>query len=495
MNTDSTSSQRFVDAPLPPEVHRRMVKFADEQDVPLPAVLLAAWQVFLRQLTGRAGLAIVMLVSGGSVGAVDNELQLVTDETAFEEHKKFGHYVKSLWSGHHYALHFEEPLAPARSAGDPSPSPTPFGFVYGGKGVPAPGTGMTLECDETGTTLGTTIRYDLQVFSPVAAEQILHRYHRILRDGMEHPDIGVNVLGILEKEEQGSGIDPEHGPAAVIEDRTGAPGWKSLLPIQPRGTNPPLFCACGGGGNLLSLESLARHLGNDQPLFGLQSQGLNGSARYATVEDLAAHYLKDIREFQLEGPYLLEGMSFGGLVALEMAQQLTRQGKKVALLALLDTAPKGFQKTFGVESARRKAEWSLSEFLALERHEKRVFVQRRIGEYGRKLFDFPADPLTETSYVDGTKNEQAIPSIREANRRASERYVSRPYHDRVTIFLARQSFVTATHRFRMGWNLLAPDALEMHVVPGTHISMFEEPHVRTLAKEINECIRRALLRS
>jgi len=85
--------------------------------------------------------------------------------------------------------------------------------------------------------------------------------------------------------------------------------------------------------------------------------------------------------------------------------------------------------------------------------------------------------------------------VTEANLTASMNYHPQPYHGRLTIFWARQSFVTSTHRFRMGWNILAPDALELHVVPGTHISMFEEPNVQVLAREMNDCIGRALQKS
>jgi oxalate---CoA ligase len=272
-------------------------------------------------------------------------------------------------------------------------------------------------------------------------------------------------------------------------------GWRSpqssLVPIQPAGSNPPLYCAHGGGGNVLSFEALARHLGKDQPLYGLQSYGLDGGTPFTRVEDMANQYLRDILTFQQEGPYFLEGMSFGGLVALEMAHELTHRGKQVALLALLDTYPKGVQKTLRRESLGRKIELRLSEFLALERHDKQLFLRNRTDEMlgGLRTRFRRASPSAIRKEESNTA--RIVRTVREANLIASLKYEPQPYRGPVTIFWARESFVNSTHRFRAGWSILASNHLEMIVVPGTHITMFEEPNVQVLAREMNLCIQRA----
>ena len=272
-------------------------------------------------------------------------------------------------------------------------------------------------------------------------------------------------------------------------------GWRvprsSLVPIQPAGSKPPLFCAHGGGGNVLSFEALGRHLGTDQPLYGLQSFGLDGGTPYRCVEDMAEHYLRDILAFQQEGPYFLEGMSFGGLVALEMAHELTRRGKQVAFLALLDTYPKGIQKSLKRESVVRRIELRLSEFLALKRDDKQLFLRNRRDELLkglRRRFRRATPPVLRTEESDTAR---IIRTVYEANLIASLNYNPKPYHGPVTLFWARESFVNSTHRFRSGWNILAPESLEMIAVSGTHITMFDEPNVQVLAREINRCIQRA----
>lgn len=113
-----------------------------------------------------------------------------------------------------------------------------------------------------------------------------------------------------------------------------------LLPLQPKGTRPPLFCIHPGGGLSWSYIGLSRHLGADQPVYGLQDRGFDGTAPLAeTIDAMASDYIEHIRRIQPNGPYHLLGWSFGGYVAHSMATQLEQQGESVALLALLDSDP------------------------------------------------------------------------------------------------------------------------------------------------------------
>ena len=114
----------------------------------------------------------------------------------------------------------------------------------------------------------------------------------------------------------------------------------SLVPLQPQGTWLPLFCVHAIGGNVLSLRDLAQHLGPEQPFYALQSQGLNGQEKLPTsVAETAAYYIQEISTIQPNGPYFLAGQSSGGVIAFEIACQLSQAGHKVALLALIDTYP------------------------------------------------------------------------------------------------------------------------------------------------------------
>ncbi|OAD20369.1 thioesterase, partial [Candidatus Thiomargarita nelsonii] len=126
----------------------------------------------------------------------------------------------------------------------------------------------------------------------------------------------------------------------IIRQKGWSAPWSSLVPIQADGSKPPFFCVPAAASTALSFEKLARHLGTDQPVYGLQPLGFEeGQVPHNRVEDMAAYYLKEIRALQPEGPYYLGGMCFGAFVVFEMAQQLLAQGCTVALLALFDPGP------------------------------------------------------------------------------------------------------------------------------------------------------------
>ncbi|WP_338861828.1 non-ribosomal peptide synthase/polyketide synthase (plasmid) [Mycetohabitans rhizoxinica] len=113
-----------------------------------------------------------------------------------------------------------------------------------------------------------------------------------------------------------------------------------LLPLKPTGSRPALFCIHPGFGLSWSYMGLSSYLHPDQPLYGLQARGLDGTSPLAsTLDEMVSDYLEHMRRVQPKGPYCLLGWSFGGNVAHSMAVRLEHQGEKVALLALLDSTP------------------------------------------------------------------------------------------------------------------------------------------------------------
>jgi len=113
------------------------------------------------------------------------------------------------------------------------------------------------------------------------------------------------------------------------------PNWSSLVEIRSGGSKPPLFLVHGAEGNVLLYRELVKYLESEQPVFGLQSRGLDGKAElFERLEDMAAHYVAEIESLQSVGPYFLGGYCLGGTIALEMARQLRAKGEEVALVAM-----------------------------------------------------------------------------------------------------------------------------------------------------------------
>ncbi|MGW1765529.1 amino acid adenylation domain-containing protein [Streptomyces sp. NPDC002073] len=102
----------------------------------------------------------------------------------------------------------------------------------------------------------------------------------------------------------------------------------------------PLFCVHPGAGIGWVYAALLDRLGPDQPVHALQAPTLRpGEASPASVAELAAGYVRLVREVRPAGPYRLLGWSFGAVVAHAMAVELQAQGEEVELLALLDGYP------------------------------------------------------------------------------------------------------------------------------------------------------------
>ena len=97
--------------------------------------------------------------------------------------------------------------------------------------------------------------------------------------------------------------------ARLLESGESKSRWTSLVPIQPAGSQPPIFCVHGGGGTILHLAPLARALGEDQPFYGLQSRGLYGGVvPPSSVEDMATHYMSEMRQVHPGGPVAARGL-------------------------------------------------------------------------------------------------------------------------------------------------------------------------------------------
>jgi len=263
----------------------------------------------------------------------------------------------------------------------------------------------------------------------------------------------------------------------------------SLVPIQPHGLKPPVFCVHVLGKGLKFYLPLAHHFALEQPFYGLAAQMLG--KKYAPpnrVEDLAAHYIKEMRIIQPEGPYFLAGLSIGGLVAFEIAQQLVAQGQQVALLALLDTyAPDALQQL----SARQQISAHWNKFLQLgptyilEKTIKRLNdkLNHSLKTIGCKFYLSIGQPLPN--------NLQDF-TFEQENQEAASNYVPQAYSGQVTLFQATDEIVGVGSYLDplLGWGELAVGGLKIHEVPSTHLGMLQEPHVQVLAEKLKACIER-----
>jgi pimeloyl-ACP methyl ester carboxylesterase len=134
--------------------------------------------------------------------------------------------------------------------------------------------------------------------------------------------------------------------AAILAQPT-TPRFLPLVPLKA-GAGLPIFIAQGVGGNVLDFFPLARHMRTKHPIYGMQARGIDGMDEpFDRVEDMAQFFLDAIKELQPNGPYVLVGFSFGGLVTLEMARRLAEASEEVALMAMVESYPPPNYMPFG----------------------------------------------------------------------------------------------------------------------------------------------------
>jgi acyl-CoA synthetase (AMP-forming)/AMP-acid ligase II/thioesterase domain-containing protein len=275
--------------------------------------------------------------------------------------------------------------------------------------------------------------------------------------------------------------------------------WSPLVAIQSNGSKPPFFFVHAIGGNVLNYRSLSRYLGPDQPFYGLQSQGLDGKqAPHTRVEDMAALYIQELRILQSEGPYFLGGGSSGGIVAFEMAQQLHAQGQKVALLVLFDAyflSDLRYQPHPALFRSKiyrwiQKVDLHLGNLLLRTPKDQLSYILGMVGRIktgvGRKLQEIIYKGYSHSE----ASLSRALQMVLKANRQALCSYVPQVYSGRITLFLCSEAPERSFYDSRLGWNDMAGEGLEVHVIPGNHETLFSEPHVRGLAEKLQVCLQK-----
>ncbi len=252
----------------------------------------------------------------------------------------------------------------------------------------------------------------------------------------------------------------------------------SPLVVMQRGAAPrtPFFCVHGLFGNVLCFRELARAMGDDQPFVALQAQALDpAQVPLTTVEEMASYYLTHVRAMQPRGPYCLGGYSFGGMVAFEMAQQLTAAGERVALLALIDAS--------SAEAHRGVVPFYYTTYV---RARGGAFALDRLVSDGRltrnpkpwKLRELPDDALLQYRVVEL------------ATTAATRAYRPRPYPNGADLIRATGQDSRLAYEPQAGWGRIV-EGLRIHDVPGDHVTLLSPPWVNAVGERLRACVDRA----
>jgi thioesterase domain-containing protein len=279
--------------------------------------------------------------------------------------------------------------------------------------------------------------------------------------------------------------------AEWVEQHGGDTPAQPLVALRTGGEARPLFLVHPVGGTVHCYTELAGHLGEGQPVYALQSRGLDPAHAPATcVEAMADDYLAELRAVQPAGPYRLGGWSMGGVVAFEMARRLRAAGEEVEMLALIDSVlPAAGANAQGEHAWERLADFARHLDLPVERMADAaeagadVAPEARlewVWERARRAGDLPAD----LTFADIRRYHE----VYHANSGALARYLPGPYDGTLTLYRAAERADADVAR----WEALAPGRLTVHTTHAGHFGMVRKPFVRELAASLATSLNDAL---
>ena len=259
--------------------------------------------------------------------------------------------------------------------------------------------------------------------------------------------------------------------ARIVSSAAPVEGAGDVVVLRHGNTKPPLFCLYG----VLLYKELAESLDTERQICGvyleeevsLMHKGLDSEEFkvFSSIENIAHRYLRSIREFQPHGPYFLCGVSFGGIMALEVARNLERDGEVVRCVAMFDTIVPGYME-------------SLSRI-------KRIVIHLRLAkEFG---WAFLIEKLRNNmkrlrfSVIKGNQSVNAIEDIRgKARDMAVKNYVPEFYDGEVILFRAKERSEFDAGRDDLGWGKFIR-RLEVHEINGDHLDILKAGNVEKLA--------------
>ncbi|MDB5148811.1 MAG: hypothetical protein JWQ57_2831, partial [Mucilaginibacter sp.] len=293
-----------------------------------------------------------------------------------------------------------------------------------------------------------------------------------------------------------------HQMAGVLTDIIEAPqASKSIIPIQPHGNKAPLFCVHAGHGHVLFYGNLALHLCNEQPLYGIQAKGIDGTdLPFLRMEDMAAYYISEIRKIQPEGPYHLAGYCLGALITFEMAQQLHDQGQQVALLASFNGISPYYQHPVNAAPGHKnqparfaKIYRHLNNLKSLPWKEKVNYVSQRFWVQAKSkiagplfMFNFKMLGIVFRLYL---LIKKKVPDLFARRYTGNSlyllqcKYKAKNYPGDMVVFRSPGIYPDPN----LGWQHLVTGEIKTNDIPGEHETrrdIMNEPYVQYLAKEL-----------
>ncbi|OOG68956.1 hypothetical protein B0E43_21850 [Algoriphagus sp. A40] len=259
-----------------------------------------------------------------------------------------------------------------------------------------------------------------------------------------------------------------------------------LVKIKDGDPNKMLFFIHGVGLNPIEINTLVQNMDEYQTIWGLQSPAVVDStiAPMTNLEEIANFYISQIKSAGLSGPYNLMGNSFGGLIAFEMANQLSKSGERVSFLGMIDTVASqndGLRDDFikGLNTIFQKFLFEIT-FIIKDFQYYLKFRKKYINERWHSLKEY-------FSNNKGTDLYSRIKHIERVNFEAWRNYKHEPIDVKITLFLAERKTFYLEDRKTYGWSSFSRE-VEAIRMPGEHADMLKPPHGEKFSRTLQSIL-------
>jgi malonyl CoA-acyl carrier protein transacylase/thioesterase domain-containing protein/acyl carrier protein len=302
------------------------------------------------------------------------------------------------------------------------------------------------------------------------------------------------VIRLIMEMKQATGLEIDLGevfrtPTILdLVSNLGANARKSasiVVPLQPKGDAAPIFCICG----IDIYRDFANSVGENQPVCGVYvdeeraiiNEVMDGKTSGVSIDRLVDAYDAAIVRFRPQGPYRLAGLSFGGMLAVELASKMRKRGAAVEFVFLFDTLlPEGRR--------RRWSSWMLRQLREMTGSEGR--------RKARKLFERLRGLLLPKAAA--VHHNEAFYQEFAGRQRAAFFEAEKKWHVRTEIDFPVILFRASQHDMwgedlefaeDYGWRRHVGDRLHILPVIGGHRSIIEAPNVAELGRLAQQYLR------
>jgi amino acid adenylation domain-containing protein len=272
--------------------------------------------------------------------------------------------------------------------------------------------------------------------------------------------------------------------AGLLRGRRARFAPAQVVPIRSSGSRPPLLFL----GLYPLLRPLILRMSDDQPIYGILAADPSMMTMPFRLQDIAESQIKILRDLAPSGPYLLAGWCNDGVLALEIARQLSAQGESVPFVVLFDSFNPVWRKHRN--ALARRMDRMHFHFVNLARmgvREWPVYCRVRMQTLAVAVRRLAWRAAYKLRLRTERRRNHHLRDAGEILNVAVSEYEPQPYAGPVALIRPKLRPAGKRSDSAYSWTGLIPH-LQIIDVPGDHVDMFQEPNVEHMASSLNAAL-------